>query len=356
MSLPRQAPTHAASSSSSPPPSTNDPSLRRPGSGASLRSPPPTQPRGLLPSPHFADDPTSTANPTDSGVEYSEHAVGDGDGDHESYNQDHGTDHEHDHDHDDAHAPPLPDSFQPFFTLVQDTVTNQHFHPTVHYIFADDDSDLISEAACRSLEILDPSQQLPPSKSGQSVLHGHGSDNGLDEHEHGHLSPRLPPASPGVREHYLILDVQPRSAPPPGILPQQQSLLQMHTQASQQSQSIQPSSSPAPTSIPAPAPFTIVKATSLSAEWQVLRTKITTAPTIGDDDQDDGLMLMIQGRGNTPATLSTPGISGGNPADKAKEREADKDRESMEDLIEQFQRRMDETKQILDAVDGGTDE
>ncbi|RMZ75549.1 hypothetical protein DV738_g5424, partial [Chaetothyriales sp. CBS 135597] len=50
-----------------------------------------------------------------------------------------------------AAAPAVVD-FQPFFALVEDTVTREHFHPTVHYIFADDESDIITEAVCRSLE------------------------------------------------------------------------------------------------------------------------------------------------------------------------------------------------------------
>src|SRR5690242_4545073 len=43
-------------------------------------------------------------------------------------------------------------NFQPFFTLIEDSTTREHFHPTVHYIFADDDADIITEAALRSIE------------------------------------------------------------------------------------------------------------------------------------------------------------------------------------------------------------
>lgn len=347
MSQPRPVPIHAP-----PSPALHSPtksSLRRPSSGASVQSPTSLNTRGLLPSPHFADEPIiathqpSQIRPTSSKdhpeIESSDHAVGD----EESYTED-----EHLGDHD-QHPPTLPDSFQPFFTLIEDSVTNEHHHPTVHYIFADDDSDIISEAACRSLEVLDPSQRLQqgdkPISSQNQVAGNYTLDQDVDED--GNTIARLPPVVPGVREHYLILDVQPRPAPLPQIS-QTQSHGLAHMQG--QSQSIQPSSSPAPVH-PSTTPsqqinsaFSVVQATSLSAEWQVLRTRISTAPTIDDEDQDEGLMLRIEGRGDTPA--------GGGVASSGKDKERAKDRESMEDMIEQFQRRMDEIKQVLESAAG----
>jgi len=175
-------------------------------------------------------------------------------------------------------------SFQPFFTLIEDSVTNEHHHPTVHYIFADDDSDIIAEAACRSLEALDPSQRA----SGQH-----------------HEDPRLPPPIAGGREHYLVLDVHPR----------------FQAQA-------QDSGPTAPT-------YEVVSAQSFSSDWQVLRSSITTAPTIGEGE-DDALMLRIEGRGNTP---------GGVPATAEKE--------SMEEMIERFQRRLEDIRQVMEATPTG---
>ena len=175
-------------------------------------------------------------------------------------------------------------SFQPFFTLIEDSVTNEHHHPTVHYIFADDDSDIIAEAACRSLEALDPSQRA----SGQH-----------------HEDPRLPPPIAGGREHYLVLDVHPR----------------FQAQA-------QDSGPTAPT-------YEVVSAQSFSSDWQVLRSSITTAPTIGEGE-DDALMLRIEGRGNTPGDVP-----------------ASAEKESMEEMIERFQRRLEDIRQVMEATPTG---
>ncbi|KAF2214579.1 hypothetical protein CERZMDRAFT_90158 [Cercospora zeae-maydis SCOH1-5] len=44
-----------------------------------------------------------------------------------------------------------PSDFKPFFTLVEDPVTGEHHHPMVHYIFADDDPDILTNAALHAL-------------------------------------------------------------------------------------------------------------------------------------------------------------------------------------------------------------
>ncbi|KEF52611.1 uncharacterized protein A1O9_11454 [Exophiala aquamarina CBS 119918] len=302
MSLPRQVPPQSSSPTKS--------SLRRPGS---IGGPPQPQPpvRTLLPSPHFEDDPILASHQSprpsasfteDVGIAYSGHALGDDPEESLIQYADEAT-------HGDR-VPVLPATFQPFFTLIEDSVSSEHYHPTVYYVFEDDDSDIIAEAACRSLEVLDPSQQSEPSQTHQ------------EEHE---PQSRLPPPTPGIHEHYLILDIHPR------VTPQQS--------ASQQAQVSIPSSSPrAPTSL---IPFHVTSAHSLSAEWQVLKSKVTAAPTIGDGDgdEDEGLMLRIEGRGSTP-----PGTVLGE-----KEKEKLTSKETMEDMIERFQRRMDEIRQVLET-------
>lgn len=239
-------------------------------------------------------------------------------------------------------------------------MSTEHYHPTVHYVFEDDDSDVIAEAACRSLEVLDPSQreQSQPSE-GDSRMH-HQEEHGHD-HDHDHEPPsRLPAPDPSVHEHYLILDVHPR------VTPQQQL-----TSASQQATNpIMPSSSP---SAPTPLiPFHVTSAHSLSAEWQVLQTKVAAAPTIGggggggdgndygdDDDLDEGWMLRIEGRGNTPSGGGAGEGTGPNVAAGDKEKEKDRQqqatgKETMEEMIDRFQRRMDEIRQVLET--GAADE
>jgi hypothetical protein len=133
----------------------------------------------------------------------------------------------------------------------------------VHYIFADDDTDIVTEAACRSLVHDDPFMTTTA-----AAPSGHQQDHELE------LEPepsRLPAPLPGVREHYLLLDVQPVA-----------------------------SAESMPTS------YAVTRAHSLSAEWQVTNTSISRAPTIDAVDEGaegavEGLMLRIEGRGVVPS-------------------------------------------------------
>ena len=274
-----------------------------------------TAPGGLLPSPHFEDDPIVASHQQNSkrpsltlnDPEYSEHAVAES----EHYSHGQGSAQQ-------QAVDSIP-SFQPFFTLIEDSVTNEHHHPTVHYIFADDDTDIITEAALRSLEALHPSQRAPAqsqSNHAQSRASNALPEDSLD-------TSRLPPQIVGTREHYIVLDLQPQAQPP----------------AAQQ----EVSSAIAP----APYPYEVSSAHSLSAEWQVLRTSISTAPTIGDNpsSEDEGLMLRIEGRGNTP------GDNVGAEKGKGKESEAerDKQRETMEEMIERFQRRLEDIRVTMEV-------
>jgi hypothetical protein len=79
-------------------------------------------------------------------------------------------------------------NFQPFFTLIESPFTSEHNHPTVHYIFADDDAEILTEAACRAL-VQEDTQ--------------HVSQEDVD---------KLPAPVDGIREHYIFLDVQPNGA------------------------------------------------------------------------------------------------------------------------------------------------
>jgi len=45
-----------------------------------------------------------------------------------------------------------PPDFKPFFTLVNDTETGEYHHPTVHYLFSDDDPDILTSAALGTLD------------------------------------------------------------------------------------------------------------------------------------------------------------------------------------------------------------
>lgn len=234
MSLPRQVP----SSSSSPSKST----LRRVSS-------PQNQPRNLLPSPYLDDNspaqsPSSFHSPNGFG-----NAIA-------------------------ASSPTRAVPFQPFFSLIEDTTTHEHFHPTVHYIFADDDADIITEAACRSLALDDGSEAITSAME----------------------SRYLPSYKPGVKEHYLVLDIRPADGDEGTA-----------------------------------GGLEVTHAQSLSSEWQVLRTSITQAPTIGDTQEDEGLMLRVGGRGNTPLEAQGRTTEG----------------ETMEEMIERFQKRLDDVRQVM---------
>ena len=260
MSLPRQVPSHSSSPSKS--------SLRRT-SGPS--NPSPRNPT-LLPSPHFDNDHLAVTHDSpqpDAFESYDEHAI-------ESSTQ------------------PAPPHFQPFFTLIEDPITHEHHHPTVHYIFADDDADMITEAACRSL-------QDTQDDGSQALVFGTTTDKD---------SRYLPPPVSGVKEHYLILDVQPTTT----------SLIQNADS----------------TAIPG---YEVTQAHSLSSEWQVLRTKITQAPTIGESPEDEGLMLQIERRGNTPPDMATQ----------------DDEKQSLEEMIERFQRRLEDVRLVMDGTGNKTD-
>lgn len=83
----------------------------------------------------------------------------------------------------------------------------------------------------------------------------------------------------------------------------------------------------------------VTQAQSQSSEWQVLRTNITQAPTIGDTQEDEGLMLRIEGRGNTPPDAKGKGI----------------EQETVEEMIERFQKRLEDVRQVMLAGNVGQD-
>lgn len=51
--------------------------------------------------------------------------------------------------HDGQLLPPA--IFRPFFTLIEEAETGEHHHPSVHYVFSDDDPDIITSAVVESL-------------------------------------------------------------------------------------------------------------------------------------------------------------------------------------------------------------
>ncbi len=164
--------------------------------------------------------------------------------------------------------------FAPFFTLVEDVNSSEHFHPTVHYIFSDDDTDLLTDAALRALS--------GPSASSSSSQGGVGSGDGGsqqlrrsrdnyrdndDDNGHNNRSREFqdPPSRAsqqhqrGIRERYVVVDI-------------------------------------------GPSGDTVTSTHSFNADWQPLGAELTTAPTWeaedvlkSDQQQKAGLMLRIEG-------------------------------------------------------------
>ncbi|KAK4547156.1 hypothetical protein LTR36_001377 [Oleoguttula mirabilis] len=66
----------------------------------------------------------------------------------------HAEDEEHDSTYPDAPPEELlpPPDFQPFFTLVENPDTGEHHHPSVHYLFSDDDEEIMSDATLMAID------------------------------------------------------------------------------------------------------------------------------------------------------------------------------------------------------------
>ncbi|KAF2467165.1 uncharacterized protein BDR25DRAFT_194463, partial [Lindgomyces ingoldianus] len=141
-----------------------------------------------------------------------------------------------------------PPNFNPFFTLVEDTTTGEHYHPYVHYVFADDDPVIVTAAAMRGLG-LDDTQYLP-----QNAPEGEeGQDTGAEgEVQDTAVESPLPPPIPGAKERFLIVDVGADG-------------------------------------------HTILDAQSLSAEWQVTNSGVRSAPSFDEEDAEQGYMLKVEG-------------------------------------------------------------
>jgi hypothetical protein len=181
--------------------------------------------------------------------------------------------------------------FLPFFTLVEDSTTAEHHHPTVHYIFSDDDADIVTEASLRALS---------RRSTGLS-----GSSSSLQHDSSGSSSSALPAHKPGVKERYVVLDV-------------------------------------------GPSGDAVVAAHSLTSDWQVLGVDVTNAPTWVAEDENAsgaaaggntvGLMLRIEG---------TEGPWSGNAGKKAVGSDLD-----MQGLMSLFVKRMTALRKVVEAGGG----
>ena len=165
-----------------------------------------------------------------------------------------------------------PPDFKAFFTLIEDPDTGEHHHPRVHYVFSDDDTEILTSA---TLEAID--KEGEPSRS---ATHS-------DEAE----------------ERFVIID--------------------MATDGK-----------------------TVTSASSLSPEWQALKTNITQAPSWGDDSRsvDRGLMLKISGK-------AAPMLG----AFKGRKRLQEQVR-NLDNLVTEFNERLDSLNEVLGRTQTTTNE
>lgn len=164
--------------------------------------------------------------------------------------------------------------FQPFFTLIENPSTSEHHHPTVHYIFADDDAEIITEAACRAL----------------------AQDDAQHKHQEEEEA-KLPAPVEDVHEHYILLDVQPSEG----------------------------------------NGYEVIKAHSLSSDWQVMKASISNAPTIDGNDTEsgEGWMLKVEGIGAVSQTDS--------------EEASKRQKESLQQMVERFERGLAGIRMMVDG-------
>ncbi|OXV11575.1 hypothetical protein Egran_00664 [Elaphomyces granulatus] len=250
-------------------------------------------------------------------------------------------------------SPIAQQQFKPFFTLIKDANTLEYYHPTVHYIFSDDDTDLVTEAAFRALDSNNASREKV-SRPRHEPLGGEAYEE--DEMEGGPSSSKkpslLPPLMPGVKDRYIILDVE--SPDFRGHLPGQSQgpdVVQagaggpssVATSPSQQQQLQQVSTSQAGQK------FKITSAHSLNPDWQVLDTYLSPAPTFDTPNSatggesrpsspNDTQMLRIEG---------TAGLSRYIPSRDNKDQSGR--HQTLEEMMEQFEKRMGELRQVIEA-------
>ncbi|EEQ92332.1 uncharacterized protein BDCG_07452 [Blastomyces dermatitidis ER-3] len=238
--------------------------------------------------------------------------------------------------------------FRPFFTVIQDAHSSEYHHPTVHYIFSDDDTDLITEAALRALEAGQGTNAL----RGSSNAHLREVDE--DEQSGAHTkTSSLPPPVPGVQEHYIVVDIHPSHIDAARNHLAESSNINTRD-PSNSTEGLGPTSAasqPTNETLQPPYPFTISSAHSLSPSWQILNSRLCTARTFDSSTNSPtaasasannrpsspvgGLMLEIEG---------TSGVGFTSSLHRSQDHQ-----HRLEEMMEQFEKRMEELRQIIAA-------
>lgn len=251
-----------------------------------------------------------------------------------------------------------PHRFQPLFTLVTDSTTRATHHPRVHYIFSDDDPDVLTEALAQH-----GTQQRQPNASSVSPS---GSGLVAEERER----PRRPSAAsatgPTPSERVIVLDLVPKTGTNPSDA----------------------YSAPA-----GDGGYEVAWASSLSSDWAVVSAKISpmaddinASTTAGastadpDDENPQQLILRIEGLGvdavpssssphlaapgsharrSSTATATGPGAGGRGPSYEERDlrmsgssvtaQGQEKGKEDYATIIDEFDKRMGVLRKVVDA-------
>lgn len=236
----------------------------------------------------------------------------------------------------DSKPKPIPTNFKPFFTLIEDANSSDYHHPTVHYIFSDDDAELMTEASLRVLEAgQHDATSLPPRNDSEERLDS--TDQQLSLKLDNDRPSLLPPPIPGVKERFIVLDVE-QSATAIGNPSSAPDALLAGTSAGTGTTVV--SSSPAQRQQQQPCGYRIVSAHSLTPDWQVLDASLSPAPTFDTPTGDQAsvtntLMLRIEGTGGYARDI---------PIGKDKEGP-----QTLEEMMEQFDKRMAELRRVIET-------
>ncbi|KAF3480598.1 uncharacterized protein GIQ15_05945 [Arthroderma uncinatum] len=207
--------------------------------------------------------------------------------------------------------------FRPFFTVIGDATSSEYYHPTVHYIFSDDDTGIITEAALQSLEETNQrtswDTESTPQKDKKKGKAAQGTKN--------------------AAERFIILDVEPTNNA-------------SDTTAGTGTLSSDPQNTSGRPNLSHGFPDSkVTSAHSLSPSWQVINTTISPAPNFDSSsnsptstNRDGNPVLMVEG---------TSGFAPDNTAGRQQTQQGQT--QTLEEMMDQFSKRMAELKKVVEA-------
>ncbi|KAI7222382.1 hypothetical protein KC333_g1156 [Hortaea werneckii] len=180
-----------------------------------------------------------------------------------------------------------PPDFKPFFTLIEDAETGDHHHPAVHYIFADDEPEFLTDATLMALEQQQHQQQQEQEQEQEQTPTSQASE---------------------VEERFILLDL-------------------------------------------AEDGKTVLSTTSLSPNWQALKASVGKAPSLGQSEEGGSgggnPMLTISGQEGSrgSSAVGFGGKKGGRMKVGAAGGGTGEGR--VEDLVKGFEERLGSLDEVL---------